>query len=99
MHFLCNESDFKFHNNVVYFYSSKINILSDILYDYLNDLDKKIPIICIDLMHFISFKKRFNILEIPTLLAANNGKIKRISGFPSLKDFDDIGKLFDISTL
>lgn len=79
------------HNCILYFYSSSNNIIGEIFFSFLNKLDNNI--ICIDLDFYKNFYKRFDIVELPTLIFINNDETKKITGtniFDIKQNFTDI---------
>ena len=83
MKFLTNEKDLVL-NGLVCFYSSKTSqFINNILFAFLNVLNKEI--LCIDLSYF-SFTKRFNIEELPTVLFFTEGREVNRFTLSNLKD-------------
>lgn len=70
--------ELEYNNGILYFYSSSNNIIGEILFQLINELNDNV--ICIDLDFYKNFYKRFDIVELPTLLIINNNEIKKIIG-------------------
>lgn len=97
MIFLTSEKDLKISTKqIIYFYSSNMNqLISNLMFNLLNIVrktHKDINILCIDILNFKSFRKRFEIDEVPTLLIYNNSVVNKMVGIPTL---DKISKYFE----
>jgi thioredoxin-like negative regulator of GroEL len=91
MKFLTSENDIILNSDsIIYFYTSEFaNLISDILFNLISRIQGNV--ICVDLNYFEHLSKRFNVMELPTVLVIKDGQeIKRITGLQGLKDISNL---------
>lgn len=91
MKFLTSESELVLNtDSIIYFYTSEFNnLISDILFNLVSKINGNV--ICIDLSYFENLSKRFNVIELPTIIVIKDGlETKRITGLNEIKDIDNL---------
>jgi len=84
---LNNENDFKIYDKkiIILFYSHEDFILKILSSKYKNNHD----VVAVDITHFKSFIKRFDLKSTPTLIFFKNGKErKRITNVILINEFE-----------
>jgi thiol-disulfide isomerase/thioredoxin len=101
MLFINHENELTWNNKYqgLYFYATWMPFNQKVIcmLDMVSDNLPNVPLFAIDVDHFKSFCKRFDITTIPTILIMENGKeVKRIQGVTHSKEF--VATFSDICT-